>query len=132
MVVGGLAGFIIANFILQFPFTSGFSSYGGRITIIIIFVLIGAIAAFFLADSLVLIVATAIIGSFLIFSGLDYWVRSGFNLMFYRASMSLRFSSYSGYAWLMCLGFFIVALLGIGYQLFDYRKHGGFKPVRGV
>jgi hypothetical protein len=83
-----------------------------------------------------LIISTSIIGSFLLFSGIDYWVQSGFGNLLYKAIQSNGqdgMQGIEGRSVYVFAGFVVVALGGmVGQYSHDRKmksKNDGFEKV---
>ncbi|KAI8067984.1 hypothetical protein BC940DRAFT_300037 [Gongronella butleri] len=74
---GGLAGFFLALWILSWTTNGVIQSNWGRAILIIVLVVVGIVLMIFFERPL-MVIATAFIGSFAIFLGIDIYVQTGF------------------------------------------------------
>ncbi|CAG8486346.1 6391_t:CDS:2 [Ambispora gerdemannii] len=76
-ILGGLAGYTVALFILALADNGIIHSKAGRIIFILIFIIAGFLLMFFFKN-IMIILSTAFIGAYSIILGLDMFVRTGF------------------------------------------------------
>ena len=122
-MIGCWLGFIVATLIMQLQFLNGLVSNDiGRYIFIIIFVVGFALLTLKFQDVL-MIISTAIIGSYAIFLGLDYFARTGFGNFIYNAIYRRAFEGIDGRAWVMVAGFVSLSVVGITIQFkFRHRR----------
>jgi hypothetical protein len=75
-LLGGFFGYMAALWLLSWSSNGLIHSSWGRAILIIVFVIVGIILMVFL-EKAVFIIATAFIGSFAIFCGIDVYIKSG-------------------------------------------------------
>ncbi|KAI8902530.1 hypothetical protein BC833DRAFT_340493 [Globomyces pollinis-pini] len=108
-------GFLMGLIFLRLPFTASFSVMA-RITVLIGFLALGILSPFLLRKWIVTI-SSCLLGSYLFFTGLDYFIKSRF------FSLHQAFG-HAGYIPLnpasnwMLVGFFLLVLIGILFQYF--------------
>ncbi|KAI8851170.1 hypothetical protein BC829DRAFT_128029 [Chytridium lagenaria] len=125
--VGAVLGFVLATFILSFA-SGGLLSGVGRTIFIVIMVLIFGFTIYFLERPL-LILGTAIPGSYAVILGVDLFARVGFA----NASQSFL-SGNNNYevtpkVWVMIAAFLLLSLIGIVFQFRSGKKSGHHKGL---
>ena len=86
----------------------------------------------FVFEKILLIIGTSLMGSISFFNGLDYWVGTGFTLLFRNALQTGQFPTLSTYGYLMLGGSILLAVAGAAYQWYDHRKDNRVGYQKGV
>ncbi|ORX94155.1 hypothetical protein K493DRAFT_337924 [Basidiobolus meristosporus CBS 931.73] len=120
--IGALGGFALAMFILSFGNNMLISSKTGGIIFVIVFVVVGIIAIFFL-EKHVVIIATAIAGAYMFIVGIDYFIRTGFteHLIAFLNGYDRSFYHTNGKIYAMLASLAVMALIGIVVQYKSFR-----------
>ncbi|KAI8902528.1 hypothetical protein BC833DRAFT_616642 [Globomyces pollinis-pini] len=108
-IAGAVLGFVGALFFLEIPFTAAVPPTG-RIAIIVLFVVLGIIIGH-QVKKVIFAIASSVLGSFLIFTGIDYFVQTGF-FSTLRALGHLQHVPMTLNSYLMVGGFVLVAIIG--------------------
>ncbi len=126
LLFGALLGLVIAAFVVNLPALSSASS-PIRISVLVGLILIGALIGW-AAQKPVLIISTAVMGSYLLFVGTDFFVKTGFGLLLYnlrkKAPITMNFP-----IGLMLGGFVLVAIIGAAVQFYIDKKGSETKYV---
>ncbi|KAJ3034872.1 hypothetical protein HDV00_004560 [Rhizophlyctis rosea] len=119
--IGGLAGFALASWILGMRDGGLIKSETGRIIFIVAMVLV-AIVLIFMFETPVLIIATSVIGAYLLLFGVDEFTRTGFNLESYYV-LTNRANSLSLTPQIIgfIVAFAVLSLIGIVVQFYMNR-----------
>jgi hypothetical protein len=110
---GAALGVVISIFFLSLPFTHGWSTTI-RIVIIAVCGLLGIIIGHFIKKPL-LIISTAVLGSYALFSGADYFIKTGFGSIIKAIRDKVPLQMTAG-MWGMLAGFLVVAIIGSAVQ----------------
>lgn len=129
LVFGALVGFLTSIFILQWGFATNLAD-SVRILIIVGFIIVGIFAAV-LAKDYITMIATSVLGSFFLFSGIDEFFQTGFNSVT-RSLINKEAVTYSTNTYLMLGGFLLLSALGVGFQFYQNRKKAGYDKVSKV
>lgn len=124
--IGALLGFTLAMFILSLG-NGGVIQGVGRTVFIVVFVVVFAILIHFFETALV-ILGTAISGSFAFVYGLDIFLRTGFTLIVRSVLTGNGVYQTSSAVYGMIGGFVVGALAGTLLQWYQHRR-GGYKPA---
>jgi hypothetical protein len=109
VLFGAAVGWFFANLFFSTPWASTANQFL-KVFVIICFVLIGVGIGSSWGER-ILIYGVVFFGAFAIFTGLDYFVHSGFNRIYFAALRSESIES-SRDLWLMIVGFFVVTIVG--------------------
>lgn len=125
---GAALGLLVSVFFVKLPFVAALSQ-PAQIGIMVGWVVLGVIFGHFVRKPL-LIVLTAFVGSFAIFVGVDFFVKTGF------ATLAFHLRTGQAIAWgmklyLMCGGFFLVAVVGaiVQFQLDRKDQQVKYQPA---
>jgi len=132
-ILGGLAGYALALFILSFGSGSLIHSRAGRIVFIVVFIIAGVVFTVCFPN-LAIILGTAFIGAFSIILGIDMFARTGFTETV--SSMqnvnkdNLEYSV-SGRVVGMLIGLLVLFVLGtiVQWHFFRMYKFGYYDPA---
>jgi hypothetical protein len=106
---GGLLGAVVGLIFLELPFTTTFSRTI-RIVILGVLIFIGIVLAGFFEKS-ILIVSTAVLGSYWFFCGGDVFLKTGFGSLVAAVSDKQKITMTVG-TWLMMVGFILMSIIG--------------------
>lgn len=137
-LLGALAGYSLAIFILSLTSNGLIQSNTGRIIFIVIFVLVGLLLTFFFENE-VIIFGTAFIGSYAIFIGIDMFACTGFAnsiRSFLDGNHNIVYNA-DVKVYLMIAGMIVLFIIGAVFQYKYHRNssfHGGrqssIRPVK--
>lgn len=127
-LLGALGGGSLAMFLLSWRSQGLITSETGRAIFIAVFAVLGAIAMHFLQKPAV-IVASSFGGSYLLFTGIDVFTKTGFNAalrLFLSGDLALDVSGFTadGPLYGLLVGVLVVALVGMAVQ---YSQNRGRK-----
>ncbi|KAK9762638.1 hypothetical protein K7432_011443 [Basidiobolus ranarum] len=119
LAIGALAGFALAMFILSLGNGFLISSSIGRTIFVILCVVVGVVLMWFF-EKHTLIIGSAFFGAYLLVSGIDYFIRTGFAQHIYGF---LRGGSYatSGKVYAMIATWVVLAIIGAAIQYRTYK-----------
>ena len=126
MIIGALAGFVLAIFLLSLKSGGIISAGWGKAVFIIVFVIIGIVTAFFIEKEVV-IVGTSLIGAYGVAFGVDCFAHTGFRVAvrtFISERGHFEASDYTldGKTIGLIVSFFILAVIGI---IVQFRMNHG-------
>ncbi|KAL1920916.1 uncharacterized protein VTP21DRAFT_11551 [Calcarisporiella thermophila] len=125
-VLGGLAGYTVAMYLLAFKANGLIESSTGRGIFIAVFVLAGILLVIFL-ERPVVATATAFLGAFAFFLGVDFFARTGFADAVHSFLTGGKFEFSGGRVYGILVGVAIMFLIGLGVQLkWHMPKFDGF------
>jgi hypothetical protein len=123
-VLGALMGFLLGSSILQVTAVSQLlNNELYRWLLMIGLAVVFGIAALY-SQKYLIIISSAFVGSFALFMGIDYFVKSGMAMWFYRAANGQGVSGFGGTTIGMAAGFVAVALCSIALQLSHAKRDG--------
>lgn len=127
VLFGGVLGFLVAVFILSFPFTNGLHQ-SPRIVILSVLIVLGMIVGVFL-EKPILIISTATLGSYCVFSGADVFLKTGFGSLM-RALDDNGTIKLSAGGWLMILGFLLLSIIGsiVQFRISRAQQNRAYSP----
>jgi len=132
-LLGGLAGYVLALFILSFGSGGLIHSRAGRIVFIVVLIITGIVFTIFFTD-LAIILGTAFIGAFSIILGIDMFARTGFT----ETVTSMQVSDHDSIEYHvggrvvgMLIGLFVLFVLGtiVQWHFFRTYKFGHHDPA---
>jgi hypothetical protein len=127
---GAALGFVVSILFLSLPFTSNFNQTV-RIVILCVFIAIGVILGGFFQKP-ILIISTATLGSYWVFSGGDIFLKTGFGSLVRAMRDKERIPMKVG-TWFMLFGFVLVSIIGSIIQFRLSRKGiASYTPVNKV
>jgi len=132
-LLGALAGYTLALWILSFKAGGLIPSRAGQIIFIVVLAIIGLVLSIFF-ERFVLIIATSFLGAFLIIFGIDIFVRTGYaNVV--DGLLNGTFSTIQNETWqvyLMLAATFVLFLIGVAVQYATSWKRLGTGYRAGV
>ncbi|CAO3583525.1 unnamed protein product [Absidia cylindrospora] len=130
-LVGALLGFFAALWLLSWVTNGVIQSNWGRAILIIVFVIVGIVLmAFF--ERILMVIATAFIGSFAIFIGIDVYLKTGFVesvISFLRARSTSIIAEATPQLRGMLGGCLGLAIVGALIQFCQLRRHSQPPPT---
>jgi len=123
-LLGALAGYVFALWILAFASGGVIHSKAGRIIFIVVLVLIGLLLAIFFKNILI-ILGTAFIGAYAIILGVDLFVRTGFASSVRAFMVGNHDADYevNTNVYIMLVALFVLFILGSIFQYRYYKNH---------
>lgn len=122
-IIGALGGGTVAALLLNMGVRNALSSDAGRIVFVIAFVILGAVIIHLL-EKPVIIISTALLGSYTTFLGLDTFTNTGFNSSIQNVLLSgINPSSVSGTEIGMVLGVLVLTGISCTYQYHSTKDH---------
>lgn len=122
VLIGSLFGFTFAMYILSLKSGGLISSETWRIVFIVLMTVLGGVAIFFL-EKIVIILATAFNGSYLVFSGIDYFAKTGFNQALEAFITTKNTYVLTDAVAGMLGGVGALFVIGVLYQFFEKRRY---------